>query len=511
MIKNLFLKKKDKFDSQNGIRRPFYFLSLVLLLVSFNRTILRQGVSFQDSGWSTPQTIPGYAPDTWPPILIPDSNRTVHAFSTQWISLPGEDSIRAIVYNKWSLENGWSNPVDIAMSPLREARLTDAYLDKDGIFHLTFFGGDNTGADIYYTKAPAADAADSRSWSTPVIIGENAGDPEGSAIMEDDDGAIHVLFNGRQQGNGLYVVTSKDGGESWLNPTPMFFAQTDEPNISRLHVIKGKSGWYHAIWGVYNAQGQGRGIYYARSNNGVDWSEPVLLADSSDGLGTQTPAIFEYNDSLFVIYNPTPKIMMRRSTDDGSTWSDPTMLFARHVGVNGSISSVVDGNDELHLFFGQRITGSPDIHGMWQSIYKNDRWTEPAAIVKGPRVWDLEGLTSFDPYEAHAVVSQGDVILVTWITDPGERKNNGVFYSFATLNATESPVVPLPTVAIPNFTNTITRATPVPTATETITSTPMAIFDQNPQDQRSRNWILIGVFMVGALGLGYILFLRGRG
>jgi len=187
------------------------------------------------------------------------------------------------------------------------------------------------------------------------------------------------------------------------------------------------------------------------------------------------------------------------------------MLFARHVGVNGSISSVVDGNNELHLFFGQRISGSPDIHGMWQSIYKNDRWTEPTAIVKGPRVWDLEGLTSFDPYEAHAVASQGDVILVTWITDPGERKNNGVFYSFATLNATESPVVPLPTVSIPNFTNTVTLTTPVPTAAETIISTPMAIFDQNPQDQRSRNWILIGVFMVGALGLGYILFLRGRG
>ena len=65
--------------------------------------------------------------------------------------------------------------------------------------------------------------------------------------MKDNDGTIHVLFNGRQQGNGLYVVTSKDGGESWLSPAPMFFAQTDEPNISRLHVIKGKSGRYHAI------------------------------------------------------------------------------------------------------------------------------------------------------------------------------------------------------------------------------------------------------------------------
>ena len=120
MIKNLFLKKKDKFDSQNGIRRPFYFLSLVLLLVSFKSNHFEARCFVSGLGWSTPQTILGYTPDTWPPILIPDSNRTVHAFSTQWISLPGEDSIRAIVYNKWSLENGWSDPVDVAMSPLRE-------------------------------------------------------------------------------------------------------------------------------------------------------------------------------------------------------------------------------------------------------------------------------------------------------------------------------------------------------------------------------------------------------
>ena len=53
---------------------------------------------------------------------------------------------------------------------------------------------------------------------------------------------------------------------------------------------------------------------------------------------------------------------------------------------------------------------------------------------------------SFDPYDARAVVSQGNVILLTWRTDPG-RKDVWPFYSTTTLDIPESPVVALPTPA----------------------------------------------------------------
>ena len=76
---------------------------------------------------------------------------------------------------------------------------------------------------------------------------------------------------------------------------------------------------------------------------------------------------------------------MRRSTDNGVTWDDPVILFPRHIGVNGTPSLVIDSNDNLHIFFGQRIPGSPDIHGMWHSVCVDNRWTEPDAVVKGPR------------------------------------------------------------------------------------------------------------------------------
>lgn len=380
--------------------------------------------------------------------MIADKNRTVHAFSSQWIGQQDGQTTRAIVYNQWSLAKGWTNPVDILLSPINEARLTDAILGRDGKLRVLFFGGNNKSADIYYSEAPVARAGEAPAWSMPVIIGSDAGDPEGAVMTEDNQGILHVLFNGRAEGTGLYAISSTDGGGTWSDPTSVFFADSDTPNIAQLHMITGKSGELHAIWNVYDFSGQGRGVYYAGSKDGSTWSEPVLLAAAKEGLGTQTPTLFEYQDTLFALFNLTPKIIMRQSRDSGLTWSDPSILFARHVGVNGPLALVEDGNEALHLFFGQRIpgTGGPDIHGLWHSMWINGRWIEPEAVIKGPRSVDKVGTNGFDPYNAHAVVIQGNLILVAWMTDPGDIKLNGVWYSYQILDAPELPAIPLPTV-----------------------------------------------------------------
>jgi hypothetical protein len=136
---------------------------------------------------------------------------------------------------------------------------------------------------------------------------------------------------------------------------------------------------------------------------------------------------------------------------------------------------VIDSNNELHLFWGQRISGNPDIHGMWHSRLINQRWTEPDAVVKGPLIRDPEGNGGFDPYHAQAVVSQGNVVLVAWRTDPAAGPN-GVWYSFEKLDAPELPIsafistdsVPTPDISL---TPDVTENPPV------VESTKNAIFD----------------------------------
>ena len=482
--------------------RPSIY-GLVAIFIVISQMISGSNFLAQISRWSSPETIPGISLESYPPILVADENRTVHAFLSQWV-VGG----KAVIYTQWTLEHGWSVPIDILLSPYgNEARVTGASLGENGMMHLVFYGGNSISGDIYYSKAPASDANNARSWSAPVLVGEYAGDPESATVVEDSQGDLHIIYFGKRDGNGLYSTTSKDGGDTWSDLELIFLADSEAPFVWRIQAIKSNSGWLHVIWNVYDKGGQGRGVYYARFQTGTDlWGDIVLLAETKEGLGAQTPAIIEYNDTLYAFYIIPGKINVRRSVDNGLTWDDPNVPFSRHTGVNGSLSLVIDGNNELHLFFGQRISGNPDIHGMWHSVLVNNRWTEPDAVIKGPRIVDKEGLNGFDPYEAHAVVSQGNVILVTWRTDPGDIKDNGVWFSYAVVNAPEFPVATLPLVDI----KATPSQTPVTVPTLLINDTPQIPLDKERRDQNPISWIVVGAVVMGVLRVTYILIKRGR-
>jgi hypothetical protein len=426
--------------------------------------------------WPPQQRIPGYDPEAAPPVMVADQNRTVHAFTSQPV---GEEEPQvAVIYNQWTLDQGWTMPIDILLSPRNQARLMDVLLDPSGVMHVIFFGGDETGANIYYSQAPAVVADRAPAWSEPILIGENAISPSTATLGSDNEGNLTVLYSGNLEWNGVYAVYSADRGHSWSKTIPVFLTYSDTLWPFNLQVDVGPSGGLYAVWNVVNEAGHGVDIYYTTLNAGeTQWRDPIKLADRGDGEVNATlyPTLMVHDGSIFVVYYQPPEIadtnqiIMRRSEDGGLTWTNSVALFSRHVGVNGEMSMVVDGNDDLHLFFGQRTGGADgDIHGMWHSIWQEgDRWSEPVAVVSGHRVSDYTGNTAFDPNHAEAVVSQGNVLLVAWRSDPG-LMGNGVWYSYATVDAPALPVMPLPVLPIAS------SATVTPTAAPTIpTSTPL--------------------------------------
>ena len=104
---------------------------------------------------------------------------------------------------------------------------------------------------------------------------------------------------------------------------------------------------------------------------------------------------------------------------------------------------------------------------MWHSNWDTSRWTEPLPVVSGPlRNVENAGDIGFDPSHARAVVSQGNVILVTWSTDPGVAKN-GLWYSHTSIESPELPIVLLPT-PIPTTTALKIDATITPHTSSTL-------------------------------------------
>lgn len=425
--------------------------------------------------WSPQERVPDYDDDAATPYLVADQNRTVHAFN----SLRIENDV-AIVYSQWNLAQGWSPPIDILLSPeKRQARIQGAMMDNSDLMHVIFFGGDDLGASIYYSKAYTSEASRSSAWSQPWLIGEHAGTPTLAGLIGDGSDHLYVIYSGKRDGVGMYGVRSSDGGITWTEPATIYLTRSDTLWPSALDMDIDDQGNVHIVWTVVNIRGNGEVIYYSRFDAETKiWSEPVPMAVRTEGgYEVDWGSIVFYGGQLILVYQDSQPATrwMRRSSDGGQTWSDPVRPFS-HVGEYRHAAFVIDSENYLHMLLGNRTT--TNVHGMWHSVWLGDRWSELEPIISGSRVTSGPLARRFDPSAPRAVMIQGNTILVAWVTDPGAGRN-GVWYSYTALNMPELPVAPLATR--PVATEVVPTPTPViTTASDSPAVAPVAEMSDGP-------------------------------
>ncbi len=422
--------------------------SFVLLLF----LLIRNGpfpAAQHDYFWSGQQKISEYYADTEePPYLIADQDFTVHAFNSQPLDLSVLDSPNVIVYRQWNIESGWSFPNDIFFDPRgRSMDLIGVTDDQSGKVHMVY---QSNIQDVFYAQAFLGQANNANSWSAPVLLATGSanirpGVANVGAISTDQSGEdIIVVYAGTLDGSGLYFTRSTDGGLNWSNPDPIYLTGDETMLVTDPKLYLGESGIFHLVWSTFDSSGFGGPGYYANFNPMTNtWSVPVAL----DTPGIRTPSVIEYEGTVIVSYyhGDVNGNWWRQSKDGGITWTFPSQIAPRHHGTNGAVSFVVDSDNTLHAFFGERIDDNN--HGMWHSIWANTAWTNPEAVVRGPQIKDVIGGNGFDPRSARAVVSNGNLILVTWGTD-GAAGENGAWYSYKRLTSPELPSLPLPVPTI---------------------------------------------------------------
>lgn len=451
------------------------------------------GSAQYEASWAPYDRVPGYSNETVPPILVADQNKTVHAFTSQWV---GEDDPQlAILYRKWTSDVGWTVPVDIILSSFQD-QIMSAFLDKAGMMHIVFFrgfGSSGMAGNMYYSQAPAVNADQVKSWSEPRLIGENAIIPPGAsaAITGDSNGNLIVIYNGTSDGSGVYAIYSLDEGHGWSNPVPIFLTGSPLLMPYSLKLYLGSSGWLHAVWNILDENGSDVALYYTRMDiQKKEWSKSVELAkrsETANSFGPGHPIVVENNDYVVILYNasspssnnlPTPVFTL--SKDGGQNWAGPYAPFPRLVGRSGFHALVVDSKNVIHAIFVQRIESTVNglyniIGGLFHTELIGSQWTEPKIILT----------PNHAGYDVRAVVSQGNVLLVTWRVDPGAGEN-GVWYSFTTLDAPQLPVEPLPVpMVILQNTPTVEVLPPVATATSlpvpgTVANTDVLQADSSP-------------------------------
>lgn len=428
-----------------GMRR--LLVGAVVLLLSFAGSLGQSVFSASaQTEWTQAQLMPGFDDSGYGPYLVADRNQTIYAFNSQFV-----DRSMDIVYSSWTPTDGWTSPV-VIISPYRgQARLTGAVLDQQGYVHLTFFGGDDVGADMFYSKTHVSQAGRAGSWSTPIPIGPDAITPTTGALASDGEANLVFIYSGNRDnllGNGLYEVHSTDAGTTWSEPQLIYLTETRTFWPSALQTIMGGQGKMHAVWSVASVSGNGEAVLYTSFDPDTSIRpEPIRLAEAID-FEADTPAIIEHNGELFVIYHngsPTTRWTVR-SSDAGQSWTLPILVTETIVGSNGPASMVVDGGGTMHVLFGGRTGSNPADHGMWKSVWTSESWIDPEAIAAGPAIKDKPGGEGFDPSFARAIVSQGNLLMVTWRTDPGAGPN-GIWYAYTTLDTPPLPAQAVPTPA----------------------------------------------------------------
>jgi len=499
---------------------------LALLLLSIGLTIgnSQQAHAQGPILWTEPRVIPYIDPNTETPFLLADSDGGVHAFSSQ----KAGSYEYVIVYNHWSRETGWSKAVDVLLSPLfEEAHAPSAYLDQKGIIHVVFYGGHDVSANIYYSQAYAIDAANADAWTAPVAIATGARPPISVWLEGDSDDNLYVLYGGNPEGTAIYATESVDGGINWTLPELVAATYSDTlwPYGIRMHY--GESGRLYATWLVLNRRAWGTSLYVTTYDFDMRrWNDPVEIAQGvpTGILGVQSPSMIEYEGDIFVMYDngiPDQGVvrLIQRSGDGGRTWSEAIRPFAEHVGGNGPAAFVVDSNHDLRVFFGQRTVGAvkDQIHGMWYSEWHSatKSWGGVNYIVSGPLVQDIDTDQGFDPSLVRSVVSQGNLLMVVWRTDPGNGAN-GAWYSYTELDTPFYPLVALPTPAPiiqkPRSVLSTTSASNADLIAAGMAQTTMSATRQPPQVRQLANPampLIIGLIPVG-LFVSMVLYRHNR-
>jgi len=507
---------KDRFKTKPYHKVWIVIRFLILFLLSTiqisGQINMVRATAQVESEWSTAQIIPIYEND-YPPYMVSDQNRTVHAFYDKKLNEGG----KAILYRYWKQETGWSLPVDILLPyPTINNPVQGVFLDKAGMFHIIYYQGSNISGNLYYSRALGEEVSHPQAWQTPKEVGVRAYPLPDASFIGDGSKNLYIIYSGVRDGMGIYEVHSDNEGDSWSEPKTIQLITQKEIFPANIEVALDRHGNLHAVWSIVSDRAIGQEIYYAKRDvDSAQWSTPYrIAAREGNDYAADWASIIEFNDELILMYmdgsKPSgipPNRWMRRSRDGGQTWSPPLQTFS-HVGEYGSAVMLIDSNQTLHIIVANRV-GNPPISGMWHGVWLGDKWSDLVLITaKSPQQavssGSYEGVINAS--RPKAIVSQGNLILATWWHDMRDRPNAA--YSYKMLSSPELLVKTLP-APVPDSNPVPTGANPVQQLTPIPMLEPTNISNGIPQTTSPSTLLLYGIlpstlFIASVLVVKYI-------
>jgi hypothetical protein len=298
------------------------------------------------------------------PFLISDSYGNVHLFWTVISESP--DELDLIYYMRLDAV-GWTTPIDIvAATPIRAV---NAAISQDGIIHLIWYGL----GGISYSHAPIQEAENVKNWSEPVLLADSN---TYASIVTAPSGNIYLAYPGVRN-SGVFERVLEPNNLYWSPEKTISLNSLANTEADFVQIRVSSNNIAHVVWTELYAPDHWppRGVFYARSVDGENWSAPILLA----GDGFDQINIFVLDDNyVHVVWNGMAGVggrYYRWSSDAGQTWSDTIeMMPAGSGGTEGLPQIVADQSGTLHILMA--YASCP-----WYTYLENQRWVTPVCIA----------------------------------------------------------------------------------------------------------------------------------
>lgn len=295
------------------------------------------------------------------PQVVVDSEQKVHLFWTEFSTM---DQVVPAVFHAELLQGEWSQPKTVLLEPSGATpNGLNVSADQTGNLYVLFTGANNT---LYFSKVQADKAGQPLAWLYPQAIASALLHP---GMFVDASGAIHVAYPLLE---GVFYMTSKDGGEHWSLPTGVSAPQSYSNAPDYVQVAVDQQGGIHVVWTEFQLP-RGwppAGLYYSHSfDGGKTWSEPHQFTSKESA---QINLVISPSGEIHVGWNGWAALGGRYhslSTDGGDSWSSTRAVIPAGIGgISGYPDLVFDAADTLYYVvpaYDDAIVVIPWQNGLW--------------------------------------------------------------------------------------------------------------------------------------------------
>jgi hypothetical protein len=345
------------------------------------------------------------------PALVAGHDGRLHAFWSQ--SSLAEPAAGATLWHAVWQGGYWSRPLALVTAAGQMAAQPAAALSANGRLVVLWSGG--TSGAITFSWAAESPSDLASEWAEPALLpapGPVASSPV--IVLDSETGILYAAYAvPLNEGRGIYLARSSDGGESWAEAGQPFDASdwdmVDRPRLSiaagQLHLLFEKRSLPGT---VASAE-----LYYTRSaDGGATWSEPEPVTNGASERGVLLWAdLFAAGDQSVhrlwrESYDGAANLWHQYSPDGGSTWSQAERI-GRFADRPAPAALAFDAAGQLYLMV---ANSAPEGEGekafveQWNWLTGGSRWEmaatleldgqapeELVAAIASPAGDDLEG------------------------------------------------------------------------------------------------------------------------